>query len=76
MYTLPCLKQIAGGNLLYITGSSAWFSVVPRLSVGGFEREVKEGEDKCVHITNSLHCIAKTNTVTQYCKVAILQFFF
>ena len=75
MYTLPCLKQIASGNLLYITGSSAWFSVVPRLCVVMFEREIQEGEDICTHITDSRHCIAETNTVTQYCKVAILQFF-
>ena len=75
MYTLPCLKQTASGNLLYITGSSVSFSVVPRLCVVGFEREVQEGEDICIHITDSLRCIAETNTVTQYCKVAILQFF-
>ena len=76
IYTLPCVEQIASGNLLYITGSSAWFSVVPRLCVVGFEREVQEGENICVHITDSLRCIAETNTVTQYCKVAILRFFF
>ena len=76
MYTLPCLKQIASGNLLYITGSSAWFSVAPRLCVVMFERENQEGQDICTHITDSLRYIAETNTVTQYCKVAILQFFF
>ena len=27
IYTLPCVKQIASGNLLYSTGSSAWCSV-------------------------------------------------
>ena len=26
--TLPCVKQIASGNLLYSTGSSAWCSVM------------------------------------------------
>ena len=25
---LPCVKQITSGNLLYSTGSSAWWSVV------------------------------------------------
>ena len=28
MYTLPCVKQIASGNLLYSTGKSAQCSVV------------------------------------------------
>ena len=27
-YTLPCVKQIVGGKLLYNTGSSAWCSVM------------------------------------------------
>ena len=74
IYTVPYVKQIASGNLLYITGSSAWFSVAPRLCVVMFEREIQEGEDICTHITDSLRYIAETNTVTQYCKVAILQF--
>ena len=28
IYTLPCVKQMASGNLLYSTGSSAWCSVM------------------------------------------------
>ena len=28
IYTIPCVKEIAGGNLLYSIGSSAWRSVV------------------------------------------------
>ena len=35
--------------------------------VGG--REVQEGGDICIHITDSFHCIVET----QHCKAIILQ---
>ena len=28
-------------------------------------REVKEGGDRCIHIADSLHCIAETNTTLE-----------
>ena len=59
--TLPCVKWIASGNLLYSTGSSAWCSVTTQM--GGRGRgEVREGGDVCIHTADSLHCTAETNT--------------
>ena len=61
--TLPCVKQIAGGNLLYSTGSSAQCSVTTYMGDGGWGgREVQEGGDRCIHMADSLHCTAETNT--------------
>ena len=42
IYTLPCVKQIASGNLLYSTRSSAWCSTVTYMDGmvgGGSKRE-------------------------------------
>ena len=39
IYTLPCVKQIASGNMLYSTGSSARCSVF--LWNGGWVRSLK-----------------------------------
>ena len=39
-YTLPCVKDIASGKLMYSTGSSAWCSVMTYrggIGVGGWE---------------------------------------
>ena len=30
---------------------------------GKGEREAQEGGDTCIHITDSLHCTAETNTI-------------
>ena len=54
IYTLPCVKEIASGNLLYSTGSSALWR--PRWVGWGGGREVQEGGDICIH------CTAETNT--------------
>ena len=63
IYTLPCVKQIASGNLLYSTGSSAWCSVMTQMGgMGGGGREVQEGRDICIHIADSLRCTAETST--------------
>ena len=35
IYTLPCVKQIASGKLLYNTGNSAWYFVTTKR--GGME---------------------------------------
>ena len=42
--TLPCVKWIASGNLLYSTWSSAWCSVMASLG-GMVGRQVQEGGD-------------------------------
>ena len=59
---LPCVKQIASGNLLYNPGSSVGCSVIIWMNGNGWEREVQEGEDICILTADSLHCTAKTNT--------------
>ena len=43
IYTLPCVKQIASGNLLYSAGSSVWCFVMTRCVGWGFRRFKKEG---------------------------------
>ena len=65
--TLPCVKQRAGGNLQYNTGSSAWCSVMSWM-VGG--RTKREGI--YVYIEQS-HLIVQQK-LTQHCKAIILQF--
>ena len=55
-YTPPCVKEIASGNLLYSTGSSAQCSVM-----GGGGREVQEGGDICIHTADSLRCAAEAD---------------
>ena len=62
---LPCIKQIASGDLLCSAGSSAWCSVVTwigGMGVGWSGKEVQEGGDICIHIADSLCCTAETNT--------------
>ena len=52
-YTLPSVKQTAHGKLLYSTGCSAQCSAMTkRGGMGG--REVQEGKDICIHITDLL----------------------
>ena len=58
------LCKSASGNLLYSAGSLAQRSVtVLERQDGevGWE-EAEEGRDLCIHITESLHCTAETNT--------------
>ena len=56
IYTLPCVKQIASGQLPYSTGSSALCSVMTRR--GG----MLWGGDICIHTADLLCCTAETNT--------------
>ena len=44
IYTPPCVKQIASGNLLYNTGNSAWCSVMTQRDGKGGGRRSKRGE--------------------------------
>ena len=51
------------GNLLYSPGNSAWCSVMTLMGGVGGEGAVREGGDICMHIVDSLHCTAQTNTM-------------
>ena len=64
IYTLPCVKQIASGKLLYSTGSSAQCSVMTQRGGegDGGGREAQEGGDICIYMADSLHCTAETIT--------------
>ena len=64
IYTLPCIKERASGNLLYSTGSSAQCSVVTSGAEGtgmGWEGGPR-GSGVCIHTADSLLCMAETNT--------------
>ena len=65
IYTLPYIKQIASGNLLYDPGSSnslfcdnleGWIGM-------GSGSMVQEGEDICVPMADSCLFTAETNTI-------------
>ena len=60
-YTLPCVKQIASGNLLCNTGSSARCSEMTWRGGTG-DGEAQEGGNIGVHIADPLCCTAETNT--------------
>ena len=55
-YILPCVKQIASGNMLYVTGSSNWvlWDCLERRDGVGSEKEVKEGEE--IHVPMADSC--------------------
>ena len=61
IYTLPCVKQIATGKLLYNTGTSVQGSVMTYRAGMEGEREAQEGGDICILIANSHGCTAETN---------------
>ena len=66
MYTLLCVKQIASGNLLYNTGSSAQCSVMTQMDrVGG-------GREGIYVYIQLIHLIVQQK-LTQHCKATILQ---
>ena len=64
---LPCVKQIAGGYLLYSTGSSARCSVMTWMGWRKNRGEIQHGEDIYIYIHthahggDSLHFIAETS---------------
>ena len=64
---VPCVKQIASGNLLYSTGGSTECSEMTQR--GG--REAHAGGDTCVCITDLL-CYTQQKP-TQHCKTIIFQ---
>ena len=53
-YTLPYVKQIANGNLLYDQGSQTGAPLQPKgQDRVGVVREVQEGGDKCTPMADS-----------------------
>ena len=63
IYTLSCVKQIAGEKLLYNTGSPAWHSVMTsRDGMGrGDERQAQKGGKICINMADWQRT-AETNT--------------
>ena len=55
IYTL-CIKKITNENLLYSTGNSTQYSG----DING--KEIQKRWEICIHIADSLHCTAETNT--------------
>ena len=77
-HTLPCVKQLASGKLLYSTGSSAWCSMVTQMGWDGggmgrdFQRErIYICVCVCIYI-QLIHFIVQQN-LTQHCKTIIFQ---
>ena len=51
IYTLPCVKQMPSGKLLYNMGSSAWYTVMTKRGW----KEAQEGRNVCIFMVDS-HC--------------------
>ena len=62
IYTLPCVKQIVSGKLLYNTGSSAQCSMTTRGMGWGGVKEAQEGGDICIFMADLPCCKVETNT--------------
>ena len=81
IYTLPCVKDEASGNLGKAQGASGNLGKAQGAQLSalwwhrwvGWEsgREVPEGGDIQIHIAGSLRCTAET----QHCKATIPQYF-
>ena len=72
IYTLPCVKQVASGNLLYSTGSSAQCSVMTQMGgMGGGVRGTSKREGIYVYI-QLIHFVVQQKLI-QHCKEIILQ---
>lgn len=68
--TLPCLKSMPGGKLLYSTRSLAWCSVMTKCGrIGGGVGERSKKEESIIHTADILHCTAETLR----CKATVLQ---
>lgn len=65
IYTLPCVKQTAGGKLLHNTGSSAQCTVMTGVGMAGEFR--REG----VHVYNGGIKLQYNQNLTQVCKAII-----
>ena len=62
-YTLPHVKQIASGNLLYDTGSSNLVLCDNLEDRVGGGREVQEGGDICMPMADSCSYMAEVNKI-------------
>ena len=70
IYTLPCIKQIACGKLLYTTGSWAQCSVMTQQGgMGVSGREAHKGGGMCMHRADPHCCTAE---IKQHCKATLL----
>ena len=56
---LPCVKQ----KLVRTYYCTLLSSVLLMTQRGGMAREVQEGRDRHIHMADSLHCTAETNTL-------------
>lgn len=63
IYTLPCVKQIAGEKLLYNIGSPVSCSVMTWKGDMVRGREAQEGGDICIIMAELHCCVAETNTI-------------
>ena len=72
IYTLPRVKQIASGKMLYSTGSSAWALWWPRGVRWGEGREARRGGCMYTYL-DSLRSIAETNTTLQSNYISIFK---
>ena len=62
LYTIPCVKWTASGELLYSTGSSAQCSgTTERVGMGEWDG-CSRGRGICILIVDSCWCIAEINT--------------
>ena len=69
IYTLPCVRQVASGNLLYSTGSTVRCSVVTYM--GGMVGRGSKREGIYVYI-KLIHFVVQQK-LTQHCKTSIPQ---
>ena len=56
--TLLCIKLMTNENLPYSTGNSTWCSVMTHVG----SKSKKEGRHVCIHMADSLCCLAETDT--------------
>ena len=68
--TLPCVKQIASGSLLYSTGSSAQCSVMTQMRGGCGEGRSKR---ECIQVYIQVINFIVQQKLTQHCKAILLQ---
>ena len=62
IYTLPCVKWIARGKLPQREFQLSALVTLGRGDRWGDGKEVHERGNICIHIADSLYCIAETNT--------------
>ena len=64
IYTLPCVKHVARGNVLYSTRSSALCSVMTwKCGIGGKEGGARGKGYIYIYMADSCCCMEETNTL-------------